>query len=67
MQAGIDLFNLTLFWFAMFMNEYELEFEFRKCLKDANLGSVYISSGLSFVMSRTDAQNKLHSIFKANQ
>jgi hypothetical protein len=33
---------LTLFWFAMLLNEYEIEFMFRKIRNIRNLGNVYI-------------------------
>ena len=58
-----------MFWFAMLVNEYKPEFQFIKSSEDSkvrkiqNLGNVYIY-GSSFVMSRTDAQNGLESIFK---
>ena len=46
---------LTPFWFAMLLNEYEIEFMFRKI---RNLGNVHIR-GPHIVMSRIDAQNRL--------
>ena len=49
---------LTLFWFAMLLNEYEIEFMFRKIRNIRNLGNVHI------VMSRTDVQNGLGFHFK---
>jgi hypothetical protein len=49
---------LTPFWFAMLLNEYEIEFMFRKIRNIRNLGNVYIR-GPHIVMSRTDAQNGL--------
>ena len=33
---------LTAFWFAMLLNEYEIEFMFRKIRNIRNLGNVYI-------------------------
>ena len=47
----------------MLVNEYKPEFYDRKVRKMRNLGNVYIC-GSPFVMSRTDAQNGLYSIFK---
>ncbi len=46
----------------MLVNEYKPEFYVRKVRKMRNLGNVYIC-GSPFVMSRTDAQNGLDSIF----
>jgi hypothetical protein len=46
---------LTPFWFAMLLNEYEIEFMFSIF---RNLGNVHIR-GPHIVMSRTDAQNGL--------
>jgi hypothetical protein len=42
----------------MLLNEYEIEFMFRKIRNIRNLGNVYIR-GPHIVMSRTDAQNGL--------
>ena len=57
---------LTLFWFAMFVNEYKLiiycTFQFKKVRKMQNLGNVYIW-GSPFVMSRTNAQTGVEIIF----
>ena len=47
----------------MLVNEYKPEFYDRKVRKMRNLGNVYIC-GSPFVMSRTDAQNGLYSMFK---
>ncbi len=47
----------------MLVNEYKPEFYDRKVRKMQNLGNVYICES-PFVMSRTDAQNRLYSIFK---
>ena len=33
---------ITPFWFAMLLNEYEIEFMFRKIRNIRNLGNVYI-------------------------
>ena len=56
---------LTLFWFAMLLNEYEIEFMFRKIRNIRNLGNVYIrGSSAHIVMSRTDVQNGLDFHFK---
>ena len=49
---------LTLFWFAMLLNEYEIEFMFRKIRNIRNLGNFHIR-GPRIGMSRTDAQNGL--------
>ena len=57
--------NICLFWLAMLVNEYKPEFIDRKVRKIRNLGSVYIC-GSPFVMSGTDAQNGLYSIFNRN-
>jgi hypothetical protein len=54
---------LTPFWFAMLLNEYEIEFMFRKIRNIRNLGNVYMR-GPHIVMSRTDAQNGLDFHFK---
>jgi hypothetical protein len=40
-------------------------FQFKKVQKMQNLGNVYICKS-PFVMSRTDAQNRICSIFKIN-
>ena len=57
---------LILFWFAMLLNEYEIEFMFRKIRNIRNLGNVYIRNlaNVYIVMSRTDAQNGLDFHFK---
>ncbi len=47
----------------MLVNEYKPEFYDRKVQKMRNLSNVKIC-GFPFVMSRTDAQNGLYSIFK---
>jgi hypothetical protein len=47
----------------MLLNEYEIEFMFRKIRNIRNLGNVYIR-GPHIVMSRTDAQNGLDFHFK---
>ena len=47
----------------MLLNEYEIEFMFRKIRNIRNLGNVHIG-GPHIVMSRTDAQNGLDSHFK---
>ena len=47
----------------MLVNEYKPEFYDRKVRKMRDLGNVYICES-PFVMSRTDAQNGLYSIFK---
>ena len=40
---------LTLFWFAMLLNEYEIEFMFRKIRNIRNLGNFHIAqNGLNF-------------------
>ena len=44
----------------MLLNEYEIEFMFRKIRNIRNLGNVHIR-GPHIVMSRTDAQNGLDS------
>ena len=49
----------------MLINEYKPEFYDRKVRKMRNLSNVYIC-GSPFVMSRTDAQNGLYSIFNQN-
>ena len=55
--------DLTPFWFAMLLNEYEIEFMFIKIRNIRNLGNVHIR-GPHIVMSRTDAQNGLDFHFK---
>jgi hypothetical protein len=57
---------LTPFWFAMLLNEYEIEFMFKKIRNIRNLGNVHIR-GPHIVMSRTDAQNGLDFPFKTFQ
>ena len=47
----------------MLLNEYEIEFMFRKIRNIRNLGNVHIR-GPHIVMSRTDAQNGLDFYFK---
>jgi hypothetical protein len=47
----------------MLLNEYEIEFVFRKIRNILNLGNVLIR-GPHIVMSRTDAQNGLDFPFK---
>ena len=47
----------------MLLNEYEIEFMFRKIRNIRNLGNVHIR-GPHIVMSRTDAQNRLDFHFK---
>ena len=42
----------------MLLNEYEIEFMFRKIRNIRNLGNVHIR-GAHIVMSRSDAQNRL--------
>jgi hypothetical protein len=54
---------LTPFWFVLLLNEYEIEFMFRKIWNIRNLGNVYIR-GPHIVMSRTDAQNGFDFHFK---
>ena len=54
---------LTPFWFAMLLNEYEIEFMFRKIRNIRNVSNVHIR-GPHIVMSRTDAQNGLDFHFK---
>jgi hypothetical protein len=50
---------LTLFWFAMLVNEYRLEIQFKKVQKIRNINNI------PMVGSRpTHAQNGLYSIFK---
>ena len=49
----------------MLVNEYKPEFYDREVRKMRNLGKIYIC-GSPFVMSRTDAQNGLYSIFNEN-
>jgi hypothetical protein len=49
----------------MLLNEYEIEFMFRKIRNIRNLGNVHIR-GPHIVMSRTDAQNGLDFHFKKN-
>ena len=51
---------LTPFWFAMLLNEYEIEFMFRKIRNKA----IFTLEGPHIVMSRTDAQNGLDFHFK---
>jgi hypothetical protein len=56
--------HLTVFRFAMHVNEFiNCTFQFKKVRKMQNLGNVYICGSL-FVMSRTDAQNGHYSIFE---
>jgi hypothetical protein len=50
----------------MLLNEYEIEFMFRKIRNIRNLGNVHIR-GPHIVMSRTDAQNGLDFHFKLSQ
>jgi hypothetical protein len=50
----------------MLLNEYEIEFMFRKIRNIRNLGNVHIR-GPHIVMSRTDAQNGLDFLFKKYQ
>jgi hypothetical protein len=53
---------LTLFWFAMLVNEYKLYVSIQESSKDAKFGQcLYL--GVPFVMSRTDAQNGVDIIF----
>jgi hypothetical protein len=47
----------------MLLNEYEIEFMFRKIRNVRNLGNVHIR-GPRIVMSRTDVQNGLDFHFK---
>jgi hypothetical protein len=47
----------------MLLNEYEIEFMFRKIRNIRNLGNV-LNRGPHIVMSRTDAQNGLDFHFK---
>jgi hypothetical protein len=47
----------------MLLNEYEIEFMFKKIRNIRNLGNVHIR-GPHIVMSRTDAQNRLDFHFK---
>jgi hypothetical protein len=47
----------------MLLNEYEIEFMFRKIRNIRNLGNFHIR-GPHIVMSRTDAQNGLDFHFK---
>ena len=47
---------ITPFWFAMLLNEYEIEFMLNKIRNIRNLGNVHIR-GPHIVMIRTDAQN----------
>jgi hypothetical protein len=56
---------LKLFWSAIFINEYKLEFQFKKVRKMRNSGNVYVR-GLLFAMSKTNVENRLYSIFKAS-
>jgi hypothetical protein len=59
---------LTLFRFAMPVNEYKLYVSIQKSSKDANFGQcLYSICGTHSVMSRTDAQSELYSIFKFMQ
>ena len=44
---------LTPFWFAMLLNEYEIEFMFRKIWNIRNLGNVHIG-GPHIVMSSSN-------------
>ena len=46
---------LTPFWFTIRLNEYEIEFMFRKLQDIGNLGNVHIR-GPYTLMSRIDAQ-----------
>ena len=48
----------TLFWLAIILNEYDLEFMFRKKRNMQNLSNFKLNS-LPIVMSRTEAQNGL--------
>jgi hypothetical protein len=51
----------------MLVNEYKPEFQFIKSSEDSKFGQclyIWVLLGSSFVMSRTDAQNGLESIFK---
>jgi hypothetical protein len=50
----------------MLLNEYEIEFMFRKIRNIRNLGNVHIR-GPHIVMSRTDAQNGLDFHFKTTE
>jgi hypothetical protein len=54
---------LTLFWFAILVNEYKLYVSIQKSSKDAKYGQC-LFWGSPFVMSRTDAQNGVDIIFK---
>ena len=58
--------HLTMFWFPMIINEYTAEFQSTKTSKDAKFKQcLYLKLPSPLVMSRTDAQNALYSIFKA--
>ena len=52
---------LTLFWFAMLLNEYEIEFMFRIIRNIRNLGNVYIRG-----FSHCYEQNALDFHFNSN-
>ena len=55
----------TMFWFPMIINEYTAEFQSTKTSKDAKFKQcLYLKLPPPLVMSRTDAQNTLYSIFK---
>jgi hypothetical protein len=50
-------------WSAVLVNEYKFYVSIQKVRTMQNLGNVFIC-GSPFVMSRTDAQNGIYSIFK---
>ena len=55
-----------MLWFPMIINEYAAEFQSTKTSKDAKFKQcLYLKLPPPPVMSRTDAQNALHNIFKA--
>ena len=66
MKYDILTEHLTMFWFPMIINEYTAEFQSTKTSKDAKCKPcLYLKLPPPLVMSRTDAQNALYSIFKA--
>ena len=65
MKYDILTDHLTMFWFPMIINEYTAEFQSTKTPKDAKFKPCLYLKLPPLVMSRTDAQNALYSMFKA--
>ena len=60
-----DITELTLFWFAMLINEYTLDFQLRKSSKDAKFRQLmFAPADHPFFISTTKAHNGSYSISK---